>query len=426
MTTTLSRVREQAEAARAASKRLAVASTDAKNAALERIATLLIEREDGILAENAKDLAAGREAGLDDYFLERLTLTPARIAGMATDTRHIASLPDPVGETIDARTLPNGLQISRKRVPLGVVACIYESRPNVTIDIATLCLKSGNAAVLRGGKEAVHSNAVLGDLLNDALEDSELPAGAAQVIRDPDRAHIDELLRMHDVVDLMVPRGGAGLIDYVRQNATMPVVAHGEAVSHTYVDAEADLAMALEVVDNAKTRRYSICNALDTLLVHEAIAPDLLRSLGERWAGTVTLLGDDDSLHLLTGLNVPGLTVEPAGPDDWDAEHLALRAGVRVVGSMDDALAHIEAHGSKHSEAIITDSYENAMRFTSEVDAAVVYVNASTQFTDGAQFGLGAEIGISTQKMHARGPMGLVELTSYKWMVLGAGHVRPL
>ena len=426
MTTTLSRVREQAEAARAASKRLAVASTDAKNAALERIATLLIEREDGILAENAKDLAAGREAGLDDYFLERLTLTPARIAGMATDTRHIASLPDPVGETIDARTLPNGLQISRKRVPLGVVACIYESRPNVTIDIATLCLKSGNAAVLRGGKEAVHSNAVLGDLLNDALEDSELPAGAAQVIRDPDRAHIDELLRMHDVVDLMVPRGGAGLIDYVRQNATMPVVAHGEAVSHTYVDAEADLAMALEVVDNAKTRRYSICNALDTLLVHEAVAPELLRSLGGRWAGTVTLLGDDDSLRLLAGLNVPGLSVEPAGPDDWDAEHLALRAGVRVVGSMDEALAHIEAHGSRHSEAIITDSYENAMRFTSEVDAAVVYVNASTQFTDGAQFGLGAEIGISTQKMHARGPMGLVELTSYKWMVLGAGHVRPL
>jgi len=221
------------------------------------------------------------------------------------------------------------------------------------------------------------------------------------------------------------PRGGAGLINYVRETATMPVVAHGEAVSHTYVDAEADLAMALKVVDNAKTRRYSICNALDTLLVHEAVAPDLLRSLGERWAGTVTLLGDDRSLDLLAGLNIPGLNVEPAGPDDWDTEHLALRAGVRIVPSMDEALAHIEAHSSKHSEAVITDSYENAMRFTSEVDAAVVYVNASTQFTDGAQFGLGAEIGISTQKMHARGPMGLVELTSYKWMVLGAGHVRP-
>lgn len=426
MTTTASQVREQAEAARAASRRLAIASTDAKNAALERIAALLLEREDAILAENAKDLAAGREAGLAGYFLERLTLTPARIGGMAADTRHIASLPDPVGETIDARTLPNGLQVSRKRVPLGVVACIYESRPNVTIDIATLSLKSGNAAVLRGGKEAVHSNAVLGDLLRDALQDSELPAGSAQVIRDPARAHIDELLGMHDTIDLMVPRGGAGLIDYVRKAATMPVVAHGEAVSHTYVDSEADLAMALKVVDNAKTRRFSICNALDTLLVHEAVAPDLLRSLGERWAGTVTLLGDTRSLGLLDRLGIPGLEVERATPDAWDTEHLALRAGVRVVASLEEALAHVEAHGSRHSEAIITDSYENAMRFTSEVDAAVVYVNASTQFTDGAQFGLGAEIGISTQKMHARGPMGLVELTSYKWTVLGAGHVRPL
>ena len=425
MTATISRIRGQAEAARDASRRLAVASTDARNGALERIAGLLLEREEAILAENARDLVAGREAGLDDYFLERLTLTPARIRGMAADTRHVASLPDPVGETIDARTLPNGLQISRRRVPLGVVACIYESRPNVTIDIATLCLKSGNAAVLRGGKEAVRSNAVLGDLIADALEGSEVPAGSVQVVRDPDRAHIDELLGMHDVIDLIVPRGGAGLIGYVREHATMPVVAHGEAVSHTYVDSEADLAMALEVVDNAKTRRYSICNALDTLLVHEAVAPELLRSLGERWAGAVTLLGDGGAVDLLGRLGVPGLAVEPAGPDDWDTEHLALRAGVRVVASLDEALTHIEAHSSKHSEAIITDSYENAMRFTAEVDAAVVYVNASTQFTDGAQFGLGAEIGISTQKMHARGPMGLVELTSYKWTVLGQGHVRP-
>ncbi len=426
MTTIVSRIREQGEAARTAARALGVASTEARNAALERIAALLLEREDAILAENGKDLAAGRAAGLDDYFLERLTLTPARLRGMAADTRHIVSLPDPVGETIDARTLPNGLQISRRRVPLGVVACIYESRPNVTIDIATLCLKSGNAALLRGGKEAVHSNAVLGDLLHEALAGSELPTGAVQVVRDPDRAHVDELLRMHDVIDLMVPRGGAGLINYVRETATMPVVAHGEAVSHTYVDAEADLAMALKVVDNAKTRRYSICNALDTLLVHEAVAPALLRALGQRWAGTVTLLGDGDALDLLAELAVPGLDVERAGPDAWDTEHLALRAGVRVVCSMDEALAHIEAHSSKHSEAIITDSYANAQRFTAEVDAAVVYVNASTQFTDGAQFGLGAEIGISTQKMHARGPMGLVELTSYKWLVLGSGHVRPL
>ncbi len=422
MTATLSPVREQAEAAREASRGLALASTDAKNGALEAIATLLEEREGVILAANARDLAAAREAGLADYFIERLTLDAGRIRGMAADTRHVASLPDPIGETIDARTLPNGLQVSRRRVPLGVVACIYESRPNVTIDVATLCLKSGNASVLRGGKEAVHSNAVLGDVLRDALEGS---GAAVQVVRDPDRAHIDELLRMHDVIDLVVPRGGGALIEHVRETATMPVVAHGAAVSHTYVDSEADLAMALTVVDNAKTRRYSICNALDTLLVHEAVAPELLRALGERWAGTVTLLGDAPALAVLEGVGVDGLEVEVAGPDDWDVEHLALRAGVRVVASLEDALAHIAAHSSQHSEAIITDSYEHARRFTDEVDAAVVYVNASTQFTDGAQFGLGAEIGISTQKMHARGPMGLAELTSYKWHVLGDGHVRP-
>ncbi len=310
---TVSRIRGQAEAARAASRRLAVASTEAKNGALARIAALLLEREEAILAENARDLAAGREAGLDDYFLERLTLTPARIRGMAADTRHVASLPDPVGETIDARTLPNGLQVSRRRVPLGVVACIYESRPNVTIDIATLCLKSGNAAVLRGGKEAVRSNAVLGDLLRDALEGSEAPAGAVQVVRDPDRAHIDEMLAMHDVIDLIVPRGGAGLISYVREHATMPVVAHGAAVSHTYVDSEADLAMALKVVDNAKTRRYSICNALDTLLVHEAVAPELLRSLGERWAGAVTLLGDGPPSTCWRGSACPASPSSPRG-----------------------------------------------------------------------------------------------------------------
>ncbi len=425
MTATVSLIREQAEAARAASRRLAVASTNAKNAALERIAALLLEREEAILAANAADLAAGREAGLAGFFLERLTLTPARLRGMAADTRHVASLPDPVGATISARTLANGLQVARRRVPLGVVACIYESRPNVTIDVAALCLKSGNAAVLRGGKEALRSNAVLGDLLRDALAGSDLPAEAVQVVRNPDRAHIDELLRMHDLIDLMVPRGGGGLIAHVREMATMPVVAHGAAVSHTYVDAEASLAMALEIVHNAKTRRYSICNALDTLLVHKAIAPALLRQLAARWVGKVTLLGDAPALDLLAQLEMRGLAVEPARPGDWDTEHLALRAGVRVVASLDEALAHIEAHGSGHSEAIVTGSYESAMRFTNEVDAAVVYVNASTQFTDGAQFGLGAEIGISTQKMHARGPMGIEELTSYKWTVHGSGQVRP-
>lgn len=426
MIATMSLLRGQAEAARDAARRLALASTAEKNAALERIAALLPEREDAILAANEADLAAGRAAGLPDFFLERLTLTPARIRGMAADTRHVATLPDPVGATFDERTLANGLRLARRRVPLGVIACIYESRPNVTIDVAALCLKSGNAAILRGGTEARRSNAALADLLAEALAHLALPDGAVQSVRDPDRAHIDELLGMHDLIDLMIPRGGAGLIDHVRATATMPVVAHGAAVSHTYVDAAADPAMALAVVDNAKTRRYSICNALDTLLVHEAIAPRFLPLLAERWAGKVTLLGDGRALDLLARLDAPpALAVEPAREGDWDMEHLALRAGVRVVASPDEALAHIAAHGSGHSEAIVTGDEAAATRFTAEVDAACVYVNASTQFTDGAQFGLGAEIGISTQKMHARGPMGLEELTSYKWTIHGDGQVRP-
>ncbi len=426
MTATMPLLREQAEAARDAARRLALAPAAEKNAALERIAALLPERADAILAANEADLAAGREAGLPDFFLERLTLTPARIRGMAADTRHVATLPDPVGATFDERTLANGLRLARRRVPLGVIACIYESRPNVTIDVAALCLKSGNAAILRGGTEARRSNAALADLLAEALAEAALPDGAVQSVRDPDRAHIDELLRMHDLIDLMIPRGGAGLIDHVRATATMPVVAHGAAVSHTYVDAAADPAMALVVVDNAKTRRYSICNALDTLLVHEAVAPRFLPLLAERWAGKVTLLGDGRALDLLARLDAPpALAVEPAREGDWDVEHLALRAGVRVVASPDEALAHIAAHGSGHSEAIVTADEAAAARFTAEVDAACVYVNASTQFTDGAQFGLGAEIGISTQKMHARGPMGLEELTSYKWTIHGDGQVRP-
>ena len=426
MTVATSPARAGAEAARAAARGLALASAAEKNAALERVAALLEEREGAILAANGADLAAGREAGLPDFFLERLTLTPARIRGMAADTRRVAALPDPVGATFDERTLANGLRLARRRVPLGVIACVYESRPNVTIDVAALCLKSGNAAILRGGREALRSNAALADLLAEALAGSALPDGAVRCLRDPDRAHVDELLRMHDLVDLMIPRGGTGLIAHVRAAATMPVVAHGAAVSHTYVDAAADPAMALAVVDNAKTRRYSICNALDTLLVHEAVAPEFLRALAERWAGTVTLLGDGPALDLLARIGTPpALTLEPARADDWDAEHLALRAGLRVVDSLDAALAHIEAHGSGHSEAIVTGDEAAAARFTAEVDAACVYVNASTQFTDGAQFGLGAEIGISTQKMHARGPMGLQELTSYKWTIHGNGQVRP-
>ncbi len=426
MTTATSFIRERAAAARAASRRLATLSTGAKNTALLRIADLLEAEQAPILEANARDLEAGRQAGLDDYFLERLALNPDRLRGIAADTRTVAGLPDPVGEVFDSRTLPNGLVIGRRRVPLGVVACIYESRPNVTIDIAALALKSGNASILRGGKEARHSNAALGEVVAKALAGTEVPPDAVQVVSDPDRAHVDELLKAHDLIDLVVPRGGAQLIDHVRQNATMPVVAHGEAVVQIYVDDPVDLDLAIRVVNNAKTRRYSICNAVDTLLVHAAAAPAFLDRLCQEWGPKVTLIGDDRALALLSPGRYPGVPVERATEATWKTEHLALRVGVRIVDSMDEAMAHIEEHGSHHSDAILTANYANAMRFVDEVDSACVYVNASTQFTDGAQFGLGAEVGISTQKMHARGPMGLREMTSYKWTIFGKGQVRPL
>jgi glutamate-5-semialdehyde dehydrogenase len=424
MTTVTASIRERAAAARAASRRLANLSTAAKDAAMLRIAELLETEQGPILDANARDLEAGRAAGLDDYFLERLALSSQRLNAIAADTRAVSRLPDPVGEVFDARTLPNGLQIARRRVPLGVVACIYESRPNVTIDIAALALKSGNASVLRGGKEARHSNAALGEVIRKALDGSEVPADAVQVVSDPDRAHVDELLKAHDLIDVMVPRGGAQLIEYVRQNATMPVVAHGEAVVQIYVDQFADLDLAASVVDNAKTRRYSICNAVDTLLLHAAIAPAFLDRMAALWGSKVTFIADDRAYALLAP--TPAVAIERATDETWRIEHLALRAGVRIVDSLDEAMEHIETYGSHHSDAILTENYSNAMRFVDEVDSAAVYVNASTQFTDGAQFGLGAEVGISTQKMHARGPMGLRELTSYKWTIFGRGQVRPL
>lgn len=423
MTTTVSLVRERAAAARAASKRLATVSTGAKNAALLRIADALEQDQAPILEANARDLEAGRTNGLDAYFLERLTLTPERLRAIAADTRSVVNLPDPIGEMFDVRTLPNGLILGRRRIPLGVVACIYESRPNVTIDIAVLCLKSGNASVLRGGKEAQHTNGALGEVIQRALAGSEVPSDAVQVVSDPDRAHVEELLKAHDLIDIIVPRGGPQLIEHVRQNATMPVVAHGDAVVQIYVDADADIEKSVDIVDNAKTRRYSICNAVDTLLVHSAVAPEFLEALATRWGQKVTFLADDRGSSLLGNRGVP---LESATEQTWSTEHLALRVGVRVVDDMQEALDHIDHYGSHHSDAILSENYTNAMHFFDEVDSACVYVNASTQFTDGAQFGLGAEVGISTQKMHARGPMGLRELTSYKWTIFGNGQVRPL
>lgn len=424
MTMTTSLIRERAAAARTASRALARVSTAEKDKALARIAELLETEQAAVLEANAQDLANARAEGLDDYFVERLTLNPDRLRGIAKDTRGVMQLPDPVGEVFDSRTLANGLLIGRRRVPLGVVATIYESRPNVTIDIAALSLKSGNAAILRGGKEARNSNRALGELLQKALSGTAIPADAVQVVSDPDRAHVDEMLEMNDLIDVIVPRGGSQLIDYVRRNATMPVIAHGEAVVQVYVDANVDLDMAVAVADNAKTRRYSICNAVDTLLVHEAVAPAFLGRMAQTWGSKVTFIGDDRAREILAGAGASA--VESATQETWRMEHLALRVGVRIVDSMDEAVDHIETFGSHHSDAILTDDYSNAMEFLDAVDSAAVYVNASTQFTDGAQFGLGAEVGISTQKMHARGPMGLRELTSYKWTIIGKGQVRPL
>jgi glutamate-5-semialdehyde dehydrogenase len=427
MTTTESELKTKGEAARDAARALARLSAEVRNGAITNVARHLLEREAEVLAANREDMEAGRRAGLSEALLDRLLLTHERLDGMAADTRQVAALPDPLGEVSDMRTLPNGLQLGRKRVPLGVIAAIYESRPNVTVDIASLCLKSGNACILRGGKEAIHSNTALAAVVRGAVVAAGAPEHAVQLIESTDRALVGEMLRMRGVIDLLIPRGGAQLIRYVAENAAIPVVTGGIGVCHTYVDAAADVDMAVEVAHNAKTRRPSICNALDTLLVHEAVASPFLPALGRRWADAgVEMRCDERSQRILNAAEIPELALKPAAQDDFGKEFLALVAAVRVVDSLDEALAHIEQHGSGHSEAIVTADYGAAMRFLDEVDAAAVYVNASTQFTDGAQFGLGAEVGISTQKMHARGPMGPRELTSYKWIVLGSGQTRPL
>ncbi|MFN8558793.1 MAG: glutamate-5-semialdehyde dehydrogenase [Dehalococcoidia bacterium] len=410
-------------AARAASRRLAHLDTLSKNRWLLAVAGALEQRQDAVLEANQADCADARENGLDAYMIDRLLLTPDRLAGMAADVRAVAALPDPVGEVIEGRTLPNGMRVERRRVPLGVIGTIYESRPNVTIDIASLAVKAGNAVILRGGKEARRSNQALGGLLRDAAAATGVPADAIQVVENSDRALVAEMLRMRDVIDLMVPRGNAELIRRVYEEATMPVVAGGIGVCHTYVDDTADVPMAVDIVVNAKCRRYSICNALDTVLVARAAASEALPAIARALAARdVELRCDPEATAIVAGT---GVAATPARESDWGQEFLALVAAVKVVDGIDGALAHIERYGSGHSEAIVTESHTNAQRFLAEVDAAAVYVNASTQFTDGAQFGLGAEVGISTQKMHARGPLGLRELTSYKWVVLGAGHTRP-
>ena len=423
MTPAVDELANKGARARKASRALAKLSSYVKDQALNGIADGLKARQEEILAANEQDLEAGRQAGLGDALMDRLLLDPARLEGMAAGVRSVAALPDPVGETFDMRELPNGLRVGKRRVPLGVIGAIYESRPDVTVDIAVLCVKSGNAVVLRGGKEAIHSNTVLAALIRDHIDAAGVPREAVQFVESTDRALVGEMLSMKERIDLIVPRGGAELVRRVASEASMPAITGGIGVCHTYVDRSADVDMAVAIAYNAKVSRPYVCNALDTLLVHSSIAPTFLPQIASRLSTAgVEMRCDRRALSILGQDN--DYRAIPATEEDWGKEFLALKAAVKTVDSIDEALEHIDTYTSGHTEAIVTEDYSAAMRFLDEVDSGVVMVNASTRFNDGAQFGLGAEVGISTNKMHARGPMGLRELTSYKWTVLGSGQVR--
>jgi len=411
----------KAKAAKAASRKLAHLPTEVKNKALANIAESLISRESEILDANRLDCEEAKASGMDEAMLDRLVLNSSRLQAMADDVRTVASLPDPVGEIIDTTERPNGLRIERRRVPLGVIGVIYESRPNVTVDISSLCLKSGNAVTLRGGKEALRSNSALARVIREAAQAGGVPGDAIQFIESPERELVSRMLKMSENIDLIIPRGGEQLVALVTGNATMPVLASGVGICHTYVDRTADLEKAVAIAVNAKVQRPTVCNALDCLLVHSEIAERYLPMIATEWAQAgVEMRCDERALKIL----FPNFIVVPASESDWGKEFLALIAAVKVVDSLDEALEHIARYNSGHSEAIITEDDSEAARFLEEVDAACVYVNASTRFTDGGQFGLGAEVGISTQKFHARGPMGLRELTTYKWVIMGSGQVR--
>ncbi len=423
MSVTIDLLAEKLVQARLASRAIAQLSTNTKNTVLQAVADAIESETEHLVSENSSDVTAATASGVDAYSIDRLTLTPKVLAGIASDVRNVAALEDPVGAVTDMRTVESGITVGRIRVPFGVVGAIYESRPNVTVDIACLCFKSGNAVVLRGGSEAISSNVALARVIHDAGVAAGAPMHWVQLIEDTDRAHVHSLLQAKGDIDLVIPRGGAGLINFVVENATVPVIETGAGVCHTYVDEHADLEKARRIVVNAKTRRYSICNTLDTLLVHAAIAPQFLPAVYPDLAAagveihgcprTQAILGE--SPHVL-----------PAIDEDWGKEFLALTMAVKVVDDFDAAMDHLHTYTSSHSEAIVTQDYTAGQRFMRVMDAAAVYWNASTQFTDGAQFGLGAEVGISTQKLHARGPMALEEMTTYKWLVYGDGAIRPL
>ena len=413
-----SECRSLAERARRASRAMAVVLGAAKNAWLTRSAMALRERTDEVLAANARDIDAAPALGLNAAAIDRLTLNPGRVDDMARALLEVAALPDPIGEVIASSRRPNGLDVTQVRVPLGVIFMIYESRPNVTLDAAALCVKSGNAAILRGGKEAIHSNRALHRVLADELAPSGLPADAVQLVQPPDRAAVGHLLKMNDLIDLAIPRGGESLIRRVADEARMPVLKHYHGNCHVYVDRDADEAMAVRVIVNAKAQRPGVCNAAETLLVHRAIASTFLpRAADALTRAGVELRGDEASRAI-----VPAMV--PAEPSDWDTEYLDKILAVGIVDSLDAAIAHITRHGSGHTEAILTTNLAAARKFVAEVDSSAVIVNASTRFNDGGQLGLGAEIGISTDKFHARGPCGLRELTSTKWVVYGDGQIR--
>jgi glutamate-5-semialdehyde dehydrogenase len=404
--------------ARAASHDLARADTSAKDAALNAIAAAIRRDAATLLAANGEDVAAARADGLDDAFVDRLTLTPKTIEAMATGVEAIAALADPVGEITDLKFRPTGIQVGKMRVPLGVVGIIYESRPNVTVDAAALCLKAGNATILRGGSEALRSNRAIAACVHEGLRAAGLPENAVQVVATTDRAAVGHLIADEKHVDVIVPRGGKSLIERIARDAKVPVIKHLDGVCHVYVDAAADVDMAIRIADNAKTQRYAPCNTMETLLVHADIAGRLLPPLAAIYgAKGVELRGDDRARALVPAMKV-------ATEDDWYTEYLAPILAVRIVDSLDDAMAHIAKYGSQHTDAIVTGDHAAAMRFLREVDSSSVLVNASTRFADGFEFGLGAEIGISTNKLHARGPVGLDGLTNQKWVVLGTGQVR--
>lgn len=408
--------------AKAASYQMALLSGQQKNRVLERIADYLQAQAEEILIANEQDVLEARRNGLSEAMLDRLQLTPARLKGIADDVRQVCNLADPVGQVIDGGLLDSGLRLERRRVPLGVIGVIYEARPNVTVDVASLCLKTGNAAILRGGKETWRTNAATVKVIQQALIECGLPAAAVQAIESPDRALVNELLKMDRYVDMLIPRGGAGLHKLCREQSTIPVITGGIGVCHIVVDDTAEIEPALKIIVNAKTQRPSTCNTVETLLVHQGIAQNFLPALSKRMAESgVTLHADEKSLPLLQ--NGPA-EVLPVKAEEYDDEWLSLHLNVKVVADLDEAIGHIREHGTQHSDAILTRTLRNASRFVNEVDSSAVYVNASTRFTDGAQFGLGAEVAVSTQKLHARGPMGLEALTTYKWIGFGDDTIR--